>query len=103
MGQCGAGQREKPKQGNHRQGYAQDEALRRFRHAYSPFERSDERKDRQNENHGVVIEKLASQFGAESTEIKHITTHATAMKAEAYKVVFQVPIQDGDTTKGRNQ
>ena len=91
MRQGGPRQREHPKQCNHRQGDAQDEALCGFFKVESLLENRNDGDDGQDEVDGVVIEELASQFGPEGAEIQSPATHALAMETEAGKVVFDVP------------
>ena len=103
MRQCGSGEGEKPKHHYHRERDTQDEPLRGFLHLDFPFENQHDSDDGQHKDHRIVVEKLASDFSAESAEIEGSASYPFAMETEADETVLEVPIQNGETTKRGNQ
>ena len=102
MGQCRACEGEKQEYHNQRQRDAQDKALLGFLKVESLFEGCNDCDDGQHEVDGVVVEKLACQFGGEGTEIEAAQPDPLAMETETDEIVVDVPVKDGNATDCRD-
>ena len=100
MRQCRAGEGEKQEDRNQRQRDAQDEPLRGFLKVESFFEGCNDSDDGQHEVDWVVVEEFACDFCSESAEIEFVSANTSPVETEADKVIFQVPIEDGNVTDG---
>ena len=96
MRQCRAGEGEKQEDHNQRQRNAQDEPLRGFIKVEPLFDGCNYCDNGQNEVDGIVVEKFACDFSAESAEIEFVSANTSTMETETDEVVLEVPIEDGN-------
>ena len=59
------------------------------------FESHNDGNDGQHEIDRVVVEKLASDFGAESAEVELVSAYTGTMETETDEVVLEIPSQNG--------
>jgi hypothetical protein len=95
MGQGGAHEGEDPENYNHRKGNAQEEALWNLVQVEFLFKDRNDSEDGQDEVNGVVVEEFACDFGSESAEVELVSANTSSMETEAYKVILEIPFQDG--------
>ena len=101
MGQGGARQREKQENRDEGQSGAEDEPLRGLDYADFSFKSCNDRNYGQNEIHGVVVEKLARDFGSQGGKVElPEQTNAVAMESKTDEMVLNIPIKNRDTTNG---